>query len=310
MVLSSPVFVIGYVFSVLSLIASLYVMISYLIHKPTRHNAFFFLIASINFLDLCLGFSSVPLLSIHITENDDVIADGVECSIFGVLRTFALLSSYLMNVLLAWAIYCGVTLTSYSEAKPNSYYHVRVAGIYLCSLIAALLPLSTNSIGKGTLYCDLKADTQPADLVWQIIDYIVPFILSFCCIVVMMVMAIRQLRKLYGGSTIKRRFYRLLLFPAIFLFVNSGGFISRFATFSSVIPEWLESYHFLLRQIQGVFHGGVYGLIFLLDRSHSAQEKTSYHESKELLIDTNSESVLSFPINRLSDVNAESPRAS
>ena len=148
--------------------------------------------------------------------GEEATIEDLECSIFGVLRTFSLLSSYFMNVLMAWAIYCGVTIKSIHEAKSNSYYYNRIIGIYVYSCVASVLPILTSSIGKGTLYCDLKADTESADLAWQIIDYIAPFFISFCCILAIMIAAIVRLKSSYPNSPQRYRFYRLLLFPTIF----------------------------------------------------------------------------------------------
>ena len=262
----------GYGFSVVSLIASLYVIISYLIYRTIRQNYFFFLIVNICLIDVCFGVSSVPLLNLDTADSE--ISDDPVCTIFGVLRTFANLSSYLLNSLFAWAIYCSLTETNPDNVKSISYYHRRVAIIYIVSMIASSLPLITDSIGLGTLYCDLQASDELWDLFWQIADYIAPFTVSLSLIITLVALTIWKVRKVYREASIWKRLLRLLFFPAIFLLVNSGGLGSRVLNLFEETPVWLNVYHFLIRQLQGAIHGGVYGCIFLLDRPKTALDET------------------------------------
>jgi hypothetical protein len=249
----------GILCTIISLLGSLFIFLTFSFIKETRKNFFFTMGVYLAISDVCLAMSSFNLF-------DPVKLSHQTCETLGFLREFAILSSFMWTSLISYAMWRSIKYNLSDDDLFRDKMWYLVMG-YLPPLVGALIPAMTNSYGTSWVFCWIHTDRETFPVASTLFLY-APFMASFVISIACFIKAHVFLRT-YVVDDVSSEFYRLLLYPLISFACNVGGMVFMIEAFTNngrtmqEEPSWLVSlryYHLIARQLQGLFTAMAYGM--------------------------------------------------
>jgi hypothetical protein len=238
--------VLGFACSVASVIGALFTIFTYVFIKSTRSNFFFFLVFHLALSDLFVAISGLELVQPLDLDSD-------LCLGIATIRGFAIMSSFILNLLIALYLYKAITSDSDVRQMMTEKRNFLITN-YSFALFGTFGPLFSNSYGPSTIYCWINTiNLNDMGQFWLIAEaYItLPVIMIWVSLLYYWIIkTIKQKSRKGDNSPINK----LAVIPLIFLIVNLFTIINFFNN-----SAFIEVSHVIFRQLQGVFHALFYG---------------------------------------------------
>jgi len=240
----------SFIIIILSLIASLIVLLLHLTVKEIRSHFFFRIAFHISFSDLLFSLSSLY------TQNPTSLDPNL-CTALGVTRELAWLASISWTTILPYTIHKSLK-ESLSDEELGQNKKLYFVSAYLFPIIFSIVPAVAvkKLYGPSEMYCWIAGDHKYEFLAKSLLVYL-PLLVSgiltgFWCY------KMRKWVKFLLRRTMSQDFIKLLYFPLIMFLCNSGvvahGFVKEFFGGNGNLLGLL----IVMRQAQGLLNGLVY----------------------------------------------------
>jgi len=252
---SNTVSLLGFICSCLSLIGALFTGLSYLCSPNVRKNFFYYLVFHLAISDL--GVSITGLYTVPPTEIDPSL-----CTIMATMRSFSVMSSFILNLSIALFLYSAVRNDKNQEdffKEKNTFLAVN----YGFAVFGAIGPLLSNAYGPSTIYCWIdSSSTSITAKFWLIVEAYITLPIVLVWVVILYFWIIKKMKSTRNEEKYTN-IYRLTIIPVIFFFCNFGTMLDFF-----VKSSFLRIAHICLRQLQGSIHALLYGFMIIKDKAN------------------------------------------
>jgi len=172
--------------------------------------------------------------------------------------------------------------------------HQVIMIIYGVITVLCIGPIFTSSYGIGTVFCWLKTDLSVISLVWTIIEYYIPIVVSIPVITVLYYKTYKEA----SSDKFHSKSIRILLFiPLLYIVTNYLCVADRILSYTRNPTLGIKIGHILFRQLQGFYHSVIYGYSYV--KSTIMHESLVSDKKRRLLKESkkdegSSESIFSF----------------
>lgn len=262
--------ILGFVCSVASTIGALFTIFTYVFIKSTRSNFFFFLVFHLALSDLFVAISGLEL------APPVDLSDGL-CLTIATIRGFAIMSSFILNLLIALYLYKAVTSDCDVKQMMTEKRTFLITN-YTFALFGTFGPLFSNAYGPSTIYCWINTiNLNDMGQFWLIAEAYITLPVIMVWVTLLYIWIIKAIKKSKKGSA--NHINKLAIIPLIFLFVNIFTIINFF-----IDDAFIEVTHIIFRQLQGVFHALLYG--FAIVRKE-IRKKYSKDITEQMMVNSN-----------------------
>jgi len=245
--------------------------------KETRNNFYFYLVFHLAISDL-----GVALTGFDPYTSSSLNLPGVVCDVFGMLRTFFVMSTFILNFMISLTIYMAAS-KNVSGNKLLSNKGTFTAVNYLICFLSALGPLLTHDYGGDEIFCWIALNNKSITATfWVTLFAYIILPLSCLGILIFYILSIRALKKQMNKD---QNFYGLFLIPLIFIVCNVLTVSNRLEANSEV----LTFLHLTLRQSQGWIHSLIYAFGIIkqeIVNKWSSMKKKKKNLEEELVYST------------------------
>lgn len=249
--LGESVIILGFVSSCLAVFGVLFTVAIYWLAPSTRKNFFFFLAFHLAISDLGVAGTGLTL-----TPGQNMSTS--LCSALATVRGFAIMSSSILNLLIALFIYKAVQ----TDNSPHSFSFHKGPFLlitYSFSLFSSIGPLLTGAYGPSDIYCwvadlDMSYVTQ----FWLIAEGYITLPISMLWIIVLYFWTIMMLKRTVSEDQ-KSDINKLAVVPLVYVFCNGFTLLDIILDSTVGSIEVIKILHICLRQMQGLLHALIYG---------------------------------------------------
>jgi 7 transmembrane receptor (Secretin family). len=251
----SPVQITSFVITNLSLLGSLFTLLTFVLLKQTRRNMFCYLVLNIAIADLFSG--AAGFLAFVNPEGNRT-----GCIWVAILRDFGIICSYFFTINIGWLIYYSVQKDVDVVSCKRKLKNGIIIG-YITALIGAVAPYFTDSYCPKTgSSCWVDNDVLSWAIFWFLSEFFLPSIAVFIVTIYLFVKTSKVIKAQNELALVPNKSYKVLFsIPCIFLICNIPGTLFFFFCWSqSSATEGLRLANNMIRNGQGLLNTMMYSI--------------------------------------------------
>lgn len=242
---------IGTIISFLSLIGSLFTLLTFIILKNVQKNKFFFLVFNIAFADLITAIGGLIEIGGSITN--------FECILTALFRDFGIICSYFFTTCIAAVIYYAAR-RELDDDSVQRKIRLTIYLAYIFALMGIIFPGVTGSYCNSGNACWV-APGFSWDMVWFLTEFMFPSLFVFIVTVILFVKTTKTIEEENKWALVPNKSYKLLFWiPFIFLICNLPGTLFTIFCFNAQSFTFLRYINAFARDAQGLFHTLLYSI--------------------------------------------------
>jgi len=242
--------ILGFFCSIFSLVGALFTIFVYWLVPTTRKNFFFFLAFHLAISDFGVAITGMTLV------NPNELSKGF-CTAIATFRGFAIMSSFIINLMIALFLYKAIQTNNYLQGFPHQKTTFLISN-YAFSLFGSIGPLLSGVYGPSHIYCWISTDEKRyIATFWLICEAYIALPLTLIWVILIYCWIIRHLKRMVSQER-QSDVNKLALVPLFFVIANGITFVDIVIDVFFGKQMIIKLIHTCLRQIQGFFHALVY----------------------------------------------------
>jgi len=253
--------VLGFICSIFSLIGALFTIIIYWLVPTTRKNFFFFLAFHLAISDFGVAITGMTLVDPHELNK-------TFCSVIATFRGFSIMSSFIINLMIALFLYKAIQTNNYLQGFPNQKLTFIISN-YSFSLFGSIGPLLSGVYGPSNIYCWISTDEKRyISTFWLICEAYLALPLTLIWVTMIYCWIISHLKRMVAQER-QSDVNKLAMVPLLFVVANGITFLDIVVDAFFGKQMTIKIIHTCLRQMQGFFHAIVYASGIVKEEIHN-----------------------------------------